>query len=72
MITTLFISRLFIVLNLCCRSGGSRSPPLGFWRKTFFGMNLREMLSGIFSQMMDTCYGENGMKISCPYPEKNM
>ena len=26
----------------------------------------------ISSQMMDTCKGENRMKISCPYPEKKM
>ena len=24
---------------------------------------------GFYSQMMDTCYGENGMKISRSYPE---
>ena len=33
-------------------------------------MDLREMLLGIFSQMMDTCDGENRMQISCPYSEK--
>ena len=32
----------------------------------FFGPGLRKMLSGILSQMMDTCYGENRMKISRP------
>ena len=30
------------------------------------------MLSGIPSQMIDTCYGENRMKISRPYPEKKI
>ena len=29
------------------------------------------MLLDIPSQMMDTCYGENRMELSRPYPEKN-
>jgi len=33
-------------------------------------MDLREMLSGILSQIMDTCYGENYVIIYRAYPEK--
>ena len=47
--------------------GGYRSP-LGLL--AFLCMDLREMLSGNPGHMMDTYYGENRIKISCPYPEK--
>ena len=52
------------------KGGGLPEPP-SFWRIIFFGMDLREMLSGISSQMMDTCYGENRMKTSRPTLRKN-
>ena len=51
---------------------GFRSLPFRFLAHNFFfGMDLREMLTGVPGQMMDTCYGENRMKISPPYPKKN-
>ena len=48
----------------------SGAPFPRFSAHNFFGMDLREMLAGIPSQMMDTCYGENHMKISRPNPNK--
>ena len=47
--------------------GASGVPsPLGFWYRNVFSMALRNIFLG--SQMMNTCYGENRMKISRPYP----
>ena len=61
-------------LTLSCSRGTSGNPPLSFWRTTvsMWNVDLRKMLSDISSHMKVTCYGENLMEISRPYPKKKI
>ena len=57
------------VLTLCCRRGASGVTPYIFGAQLFFGPDLRDMLLSNSSQMMDTYYAGNRMKISRSYSE---